>query len=232
MSHPEYPQSNVAKFSGYQPDKYAIDDVSPTVRTDETLTSSRPPTLTQRTVAKFLQPLTRDLVEVPPRPTIDELPDAVIENMVKKDKAFWVDKPGANAYTLHDAYYNYGMTTEKILPPHQDVFPRSYQYDLDCVKYRRQNTCIGFKEGDKQALDVQCRSCTTDIGFKKVSSPIFETTQKRWRYYPDVTTTLPPEKIRNMMDEFGRPFKNEACNWYYQNYPSIKYDSIIRRFSK
>lgn len=36
--------------------------------------------------------------------------------MVDKDKAFWVDKPGANAYTLHDAYYSYGMTTEKVLP--------------------------------------------------------------------------------------------------------------------
>lgn len=36
--------------------------------------------------------------------------------MVKKDKAFWVDKPGTNAYTLHDAYYNSGLTTEKVMP--------------------------------------------------------------------------------------------------------------------
>lgn len=50
------------------------------------------------------------------RPTIDELPDAVIDNMVRKDKAFWVDKPGTNAYTLHDAYYNSGMATQKVMP--------------------------------------------------------------------------------------------------------------------
>lgn len=36
--------------------------------------------------------------------------------MLQKDKAFWVGKPGANAYTLHDAYYNYEMMTEKIKP--------------------------------------------------------------------------------------------------------------------
>ncbi|CAH2218221.1 jg19719, partial [Pararge aegeria aegeria] len=29
---------------------------------------------------------------------------------------------------------------------HQDVFPRSYQYDLDCVKYRRQHACDGLKQ--------------------------------------------------------------------------------------
>lgn len=50
------------------------------------------------------------------RPTIGELPDTVINNMVRKDIAFWVDKPGDNAYTLHDAYYDYGMTTEIVLP--------------------------------------------------------------------------------------------------------------------
>lgn len=50
------------------------------------------------------------------RPTIEELPDAVINKMVQKDIAFWVDKPGDNAYTLHDAYYDYGMTTEIVLP--------------------------------------------------------------------------------------------------------------------
>lgn len=44
------------------------------------------------------------------------MPNTVIDQMVKKDKAFWVDKPGANAYTLHDAYYNYGMTTEMVKP--------------------------------------------------------------------------------------------------------------------
>ncbi|XP_050361209.1 uncharacterized protein LOC126780631 isoform X2 [Nymphalis io] len=146
MSHPRYPHSNVAKLKGYHPEKYVIDDVSPTVCTDESLTPNQPPLLTQRTIGKFLQPITRELVEIPPRPTIDELPDAVIENMAKKDKAFWVDKPGANAYNLHDAFYNYGMTTEKVLTPHQDSFPHSYQYDLDCVKYRRQRACEGLKQ--------------------------------------------------------------------------------------
>lgn len=31
----------------------------------------------------------------------------------------------------------------------QDVFPRSYQYDLDCVKYRRRHACDGLKEPGK-----------------------------------------------------------------------------------
>ncbi|XP_026499620.2 uncharacterized protein LOC113403327 [Vanessa tameamea] len=237
MSHPSCPRSNVSKFKAYHPEKYVIDDVSPTLCTDESLTPNQPPSLTQRTIGKFLQPLTRELVEIPPRPTIDELPDAVIENMVKKDKAFWVDKPGANAYNLHDAYYNYGMTSEKESTPHQDVFPHSYQYDLDCVKYRRKHACDGLKQaqGVQKQAAAYCRECDKKIDIKIAPSPASTSgsTQKRWRYYPDLTKTLSSKEIRElMMNEVGRPFKNEACNWYNQNYPSVKYDCIIRKFSK
>ncbi|CAK1554076.1 unnamed protein product [Leptosia nina] len=206
QQHPLNPQSNVSKFTGYHPDKYAIDDISLTVKTDESLAPGRPPVLTQQTVGKFLQPLTRALVEVPPRPTIDELPDAVIDNMVLKDKAFWVDKPGANAYTLHDAYYNYGMTTEKVLPPHQDVFPRSYQYDLDCVKYRRLHACDDFRRTeDTTKKHPLCRDCkmskVSDVVYPAM--PIEESsTQKRWRYYPDVSATLSPDEISERMNEY------------------------------
>ncbi|CAH2103191.1 unnamed protein product [Euphydryas editha] len=234
MPHPNYPQSNVSKFNDYDPEKYALDDVSPTVLVDESLLPNRPPSLTQRSVGKFLQPLTRQLVEVPPRPTIDELPDAVIENMVKIDKAFWVDKPGANAYTLHDAYYNYGMTTEKVLPPRQNPFPRSYQYDLDCVIYRRQRACQHGYRGKQ--LPEYCRKCDQNFATKGAPSQstfISDTTQRRWRYYPDLTAKLSSQQVRDMMmNEVGRPFKNDACSWYNENYPTVKYDCTLRKFSK
>ncbi|KAL0852163.1 hypothetical protein ABMA28_000398 [Loxostege sticticalis] len=235
--HPNDPRSNISKFTGYHPDKYAITDVSLTVRTDEGLTPGRPPCLTQQTIGKYLQPLTRQLVETPPFPTIDEMPNTVIDQMVKKDKAFWVDKPGANAYTLHDAYYNYGMTTEMVKPTHQDVFPRSYQYDLDCVRYRRQHACDGLKQrpGEpKKPVGPHCRDCSnmkvpalTPFQLAHIQDP----GQKRWRYYPDLTATLTSEEIRKSMDEVGRPFRNEACNWYNENYPSVKYDVRVRKFS-
>ncbi|XP_048006233.1 uncharacterized protein LOC125241688 isoform X2 [Leguminivora glycinivorella] len=145
--HPSEPPSNVPMFAGYDPNNYLLDDrMSPGVVTDECLTPNRPPRLTQRTIGKYLQPLTRELTLCPPRPMIKELPDSVKDQMVMQDKAFWVDKPGANAYTLHDAYYDYGMTTDIVKPVHQDVFPRSYQYDLDCVKYRRYHGCDGLKQ--------------------------------------------------------------------------------------
>lgn len=54
------------------------------------------------------------------RPTIDELDEAVIDKMVNRDKAFWVDKPGANDYTLHDAYYSYGIFAEVVQPSKKD----------------------------------------------------------------------------------------------------------------
>ncbi|KAJ0183815.1 hypothetical protein K1T71_000238 [Dendrolimus kikuchii] len=235
--HPADPRSNVSKFSGYDPAKYALDKVSLTVLTDEALTPGRPPCLTQSTIGKSLQPLTRELVEVPPRPTIEELPDAVIENMVQKDKAFWVDKPGTNAYNLHDAYYKYGMTTEMVLPTHQDVFPRSYQYDLDCVRYRRQHACDSLKESkekQKKPLKAQCRDCRklnlpglTSFQLAWAKDP----GQKRWRDYPDLNANLTAEDIKRSMNEVGRPFQNEACNWYYENYPPVKYDCIVRKFS-
>ncbi|CAB3225356.1 unnamed protein product [Arctia plantaginis] len=233
--HPSDPRSNISKFSGYDPDKYALTDVSLTVRTDECLTPGCPPILTQNTVGKYLLATTKELSEYGPKPTIDELPDAVIDEMVKKDKAFWVDKPGANAYTLHDAYYNYGMTTEIVKPTKQDVFPRSYQYDLDCVKYRRRHACDGLKEPGKKALRAQCRDCgkmhipgLTPFQLAWAKDP----GQKRWRYYPDLTSTLTSEQIRASMESVGRPFQNEACNWYNENYPPMKYDCILRKFSK
>ncbi|XP_072930286.1 uncharacterized protein [Epargyreus clarus] len=204
------------------------------IRTDESLAPGQPPRLTQQTIGKFLQPLTRELVEVPPRPTVDELPDAVIEKMVERDKAFWVDKPGANAYTLHDAYYKYGMTTEMVKPPHQDVFPRSYQYDLDCVKYRRLHACDHLKQSPGQTKPVAeyCRDCrkVKELATKSSAKPDAE--QKRWRYYPDLTATLTMQEIREMMNEVGRPFRNEACNWYNKNYPAIQYKCVLRKFSK
>ncbi|XP_026763002.1 uncharacterized protein LOC113521613 [Galleria mellonella] len=236
--HPGDPRSNVAKFSAFDPDKYVIDDVALTVRTNEALTPGRPPSLTQQTIGKLLQPLTRELVEVPPRPTIDELPDAVIDHMVQRDKAFWVDKPGTNAYTLHDAYYNYGMTTEIVKPPHQEVFPRSYQYDLDCIKYRRQHACDGLKKTEEmlqKPLSAHCRDCNK---YNTPSPTPFQLAwtqnpdQRRWRYYPDLTATLTAEEIRQLMNEVGRPFYNEACQWYNKNYTSVKYNCILRKFSK
>ncbi|XP_063633872.1 uncharacterized protein LOC134804687 [Cydia splendana] len=237
--HPSEPPSNVPMFAGYDPNNYLLDDRMPkVVLTDESLTPGRPPRLTQRTVGKFLQPLTRELTLCPPRPMIKELPDSVKDQMVLKDKAFWVDKPGANAYTLHDAYYDYGMTTEIVKPVHQDVFPRSYQYDLDCVKYRRTHGCDGLKQSPdvkKVPLKAYCRDCSNnkDPGLTPFQLAwAKDPGQKRWRNYPDLSATLTPEEIRKSMDEVGRPFQHEACNWYYKNYPSVKYPVILRKFSK
>ncbi|XP_050683468.1 uncharacterized protein LOC126978562 [Leptidea sinapis] len=234
--HPLDPRSNVAKLGGYNPLEYVLDDVSLTVKTDESLTPNRPPCLTQQTVGKFLQPLTRELNEIPLRPTIDELPNAVIDKMVEMDKAFWVDKPGANAYNLHDAYMKSGMTSEKILPHHQDVFPRSYQYDLDCVKYRREHACDAFNRDGGESKDqsgMPCQSCEKSSDPKRPTVASSENSnQKRWRYYPDVSATLTPNEIQDLMNKLGRPYQNEACNWYYENYPPVKYNCILRKFSK
>ncbi|CAH1647661.1 unnamed protein product [Spodoptera littoralis] len=235
--HPADPKSNVAKFGDYDPKNYAIVDVSRTVKTHECLTPGCPPHLTQCCIAKYLIPLTKSLTEVPARPTISELPDAVIDQMVKKDKAFWVDKPGINDYTIHDSYIQYGICTEVVHPTPQNVFPRSYQYDLDCVRYRRTRACDALKESDdksKKPLSAHCRDCRklhipplTPFQLAWAKDP----GQKRWRYYPDLTATLTRQEIRASMDNVGRPFQNEACNWYYKNYPPVKYECIVRKFS-
>ncbi|KAG6449115.1 hypothetical protein O3G_MSEX005888 [Manduca sexta] len=119
---------------------------------------------------------------------------------------------------------------------HQDVFPRSYQYDLDCIRYRRQHGCDGLKNttGDEKPLGAHCRDCRK---FTKGLTPFQlawaeDTGQKRWKYYPDLTATMSATEIRRLMDQVGRPFQNEACNWYYKNYPPVKYDCILRKFSK
>ncbi|CAH0578124.1 unnamed protein product [Chrysodeixis includens] len=238
VRHPKYPQSNVLKLGGYDPNNYEIVDVSPTLITSEPLLPGRPPCLTQRAVGKFLEPLTRELIEVPPRPTIDELDDAVIDNMVERDKAFWVDKPGANAYTLHDAYNSYGIGAEVLKPTPQAVFPRSYQYELECIKYRRKHACDGLKpqpDGKQIPIKAHCHDCRnldipalTPFQLAWAKDP----GQKRWRYYPDLTTKLTPQELRKAMVEFGRPFQNEACNWYYSHYAPVEHDCIIRKFSR
>ncbi|CAH0703505.1 unnamed protein product [Spodoptera exigua] len=165
------------------------------------------PHLTQYCIAKYLVPLSKSLTEVPARPTISELPDAVIDHMVTKDKAFWVDKPGLNDYTIHDAYNQYGIFPDVVRPIPQNVFPRSYQYDLDCVRYRRSTACDGLKDTDgkpKKPLSAHCRDC------RKLHIPPLtpfqlawakDTGQKRWRYYPDLTATLTREEIRASMDK-------------------------------
>ncbi|KAI5631865.1 hypothetical protein NE865_15424 [Phthorimaea operculella] len=228
QNQPTEPRSNVAKVGHYDPDKYELVSPTPTVITDEALTPSRPPCLTQRAVALYLKPLTFALDEQPPRPTVDELPEAVIDTMVKKDKAFWVDKPGSNAYVLHDAYYRYGMTTDQVQPHHQEVFPRSYQYDLACVKHRRSHACDEV-QGSKNKTALYCRNCCR-LNIPPV--PTQEYVQKRWRYYPDLTAKMSNKEIKELMSEVGRPFRSEACNWYNDNYPSVKYKSYMRKFTK
>ncbi|KPI91972.1 hypothetical protein RR46_08398 [Papilio xuthus] len=142
----------------------------------------------------------------PDKPYIDDLSNIVIDKMLQKDKAFWVDKPGANAYTLHDAYYNYEMMTERIKPHHQDVFPRAYSYDLDCVKYRRLHACDGLKSSDQDAKPIAayCRDCKGGET-KRTQSGVDndDTSLGRWRQYPNLNTKLPPETIRELMDEYG-----------------------------
>ncbi|XP_037978113.2 uncharacterized protein LOC105386482 [Plutella xylostella] len=233
--HPSEPRSNIAKCDNYDPDKYVIGLTSGTVTTDEALTPNRPPRLTQATVGMYLKPTTRELDVVPPRPTIDELPRAVINRMLAKDKAFLIDKPGADAYTLTDAYYHFGMVTDRITPHHQSVFPRSYQYELECVKQRRLHSCDkNYEDGEpKKQLPAHCRDCSKGTAalsaFQLEWAP--DPVQRRWRQYPDLTRPLTEEEIRCSMGEVGRPFRSEACNWYYENYPSKKYDTIGRKFS-
>ncbi|KAJ2954325.1 hypothetical protein O0L34_g2581 [Tuta absoluta] len=229
QNQPTEPRSNVAKVGHYDPDKYVLVSPVPTFITDEALTPNRSPCLTQKAVALYLRPLTFALDEQPPRPTVDELPEAVIDTMVKKDKAFWVDKPGSNAYVLHDAYYRYGMTTDLVHPHHQAVFPRSYQYDLACVKYRRTHACDIEQGTSKNQTANYCRNCCR---LNIPSEPTQENVQKRWRYYPDLTAKMSNMEIKELMSEVGRPFRSEACNWYNDNYPSIRYNYNVRKFTK
>ncbi|RVE42490.1 hypothetical protein evm_012862 [Chilo suppressalis] len=87
----------------------------------------------------------------------------------------------------------------------------------------------------QKAVSPHCRDC------KKYIEPALtpfqlawaqDAGQKRWRYYPDLTASLTADEIKTSMDNVGRPFQNEACNWYYKNYPSQKYDVILRKFSQ
>lgn len=67
--------------------------------------------------------------------------------------------PSSNVYCIYNfvgryfwfsCWYKSDINVNLSLAP-QNVFPRSHQYDLDCVKYRRLHACDGLS-GDSKVI--------------------------------------------------------------------------------
>ncbi|KAF5301773.1 hypothetical protein FQR65_LT08756 [Abscondita terminalis] len=144
------------------PKDYALEEVSLSQASAPVHTPLGLPRATQPSIGKYCVPIKADDNEPADKSQIEELNKDILEILMKKDKAHWVERPGKNAFFLHDICKTYSVEVE----PERDVrfhhkpslFPRSFKCELDCLEARRlQKLCQKMEQEEKEEQDLFAR---------------------------------------------------------------------------
>lgn len=99
------------------PKDYFLKNVTANQATSEVFTPSAHPRATQTSIAKYCYPIPADDDEPIDKSSLEQMSDSVLNNWTKAAKALWVDKPGENAYFLHDMYKKYYVVVDPDYDP-------------------------------------------------------------------------------------------------------------------
>lgn len=99
------------------PKDYELKNVTNNQTSAPEFTPSALPRATQTTLRKFCSPIQASDDEPADKSSIEELNDRILDRMAKQTKAWWIDKPEANAYFLHDVFKKYSVQVDSDYDP-------------------------------------------------------------------------------------------------------------------
>lgn len=100
-----------------QPKDYYIEDVPPTQQSGAEFTPDALPRVTQSNLAKFCAPIEDHEDDKPTETKIQPVVPSVLDRWTDEWRAYWVPKPGENAYYLHDMYKKYTVLVDPDYNP-------------------------------------------------------------------------------------------------------------------
>ncbi|CAG9763278.1 unnamed protein product [Ceutorhynchus assimilis] len=243
----------------YPPKDYVLKEVPKLQRSSPQFTPDSQPRVTQTTLGIFCSPVEYAEGERPENVETKGLSPFILEKMAQEARADWIDKPGKDDFFIHDMYKKYTVKFDEFNKHKEKVFNRSYQYELVCIEARRlekvREKCereqalsdvAEQKEYEESHRPMKMLPCKAQPPFwwkQVVKEPQPTTTtiepesrkptaSKRWAKQPCLTHTVVDDPCRRRWDMqlVGQPFKSEACNFYYENYPPPDIEFRPKRF--
>ncbi|RZC39691.1 hypothetical protein BDFB_011595 [Asbolus verrucosus] len=161
------------------PKDYVLRDVNQNQRSCQEHTPTALPRITQTSLAKFCAPVQYQENEKLASLDIDvSVNRQVLERWTDKARAFWVDKPGKDAYFMHDIFNKY---TVEVVPSYdarfkhsEHVFYRSFKYELECFEEERLKKLYSKmereeneeREKNKKIIEEKIAKIDTSMGIK------------------------------------------------------------------
>ncbi|KAL3276035.1 hypothetical protein HHI36_020763 [Cryptolaemus montrouzieri] len=144
----------------WPPKDYVLKDVPKVHQSASEFTPIAIPRVTQPNLGKYLFPI-QYTAEEKVEPQIKEVHPKIIEKWGEEARAWWVDKPGTNAYFLHQLHKESNLDSEvnnnPIFQHKEKVFNRPFSFELDCVEFVRLKK---LQEKSDKERDEKCRYIT------------------------------------------------------------------------
>lgn len=99
------------------PKDYIIKDVPFTQLSAQEHTPDALPRVTQTNFAKYCSPVERDEHDNSGEVHIETVRPQVLDRWTRAWRAYWVDKPGYNAYNLHNMFKKYTVVVDSSYDP-------------------------------------------------------------------------------------------------------------------
>lgn len=124
------------------PKDYYLEDVPPTQQSGQEFTPDALPRVTQTNLGKFCAPIEGDDEEKPAEIKIQPILPSVLDRWMYSWRAYWVPKPGENAYYLHDVYKNHTVLVDPDYSPVYKHLRKKLSFVVKFVKLAMKSEVI------------------------------------------------------------------------------------------
>lgn len=113
------------------PKDYYIEDVPPTQQSGQEFTPDALPRVTQSNLGKFCAPIEGDDEDKPTEVKVQTILPSVLDRWTYAWRAYWVPKPGENAYYLHDIYKKHTVLVDPDYNPiYKHMRKKTYMFRI------------------------------------------------------------------------------------------------------
>ncbi|GJQ88031.1 hypothetical protein Trydic_g12955 [Trypoxylus dichotomus] len=231
-------------FPPLPPKDYVIKEIPRSLISSQEFTPNREVRVTLPEIGKHAVPIPVQKCDLPTKIPFKEVNPAIVKAWVTKDRYNWLVRPGKEDYFIHDVYKKYVVVVcdsyDSRYSHTAPVFPRSFKYELDCLESFRlkklKQKMQRDEQEDKIRQEKQLKKVKAEVELEQEAAKLIEPTDlpsyPRWQPQPHLfaPSQTDPCIRRAEFALVGRPFKSDACNWYYKNYPPPKIKWRSARF--